>query len=131
MAEWSEFYAELDAAERLVQSGESGSTRATLNEATSLVRSALEGAAQQFLRGNNHPPPDIAQLANVIDLLKEEFEFEGDKRLARKFARAINGASKAGHSSTGLPPPLDAVRNWLEIARQFLDALQTVTGDGG
>lgn len=134
MLDLAELYDSLDAAEQRIQSGVPGDTRRSLDSAVRSIRSTLEEAAKEFLRGNNHPPPKLV-LRHIVSLLKREFR--ANRRLARQVANVLGETSGGIHTGDQLAsPPVELVRSWLALARHFLDVLgpilsrrgQSVTG---
>ena len=126
MAELTEFRQRLDVAVQRIESGVPGDTRRSIESAVRQIRSVLEHASIEFLRGNGHPPPDLTIIKNLIHLVKHEFN--PDRRLARKVAKTINEVSSRGSGSAEnlSPPPVDLVRTWMEIAYSWLDALEPI-----
>ena len=124
MTDLTALHDKLNAAEQRISSGVPGDTRRSLDSAVLNIRTALEEAAKEFLRGNGHPPPDLV-IRHIVSLLKREFR--SDRRLARRVANALGETSQGVHTGDGLAsPPVELVRSWLILARHFLDALGPV-----
>lgn len=104
-----------------------GDTRRALDSAVRQIRSALEQSGTLFLKhkGYGEQQAGIRKIMRTI-----ERDFTADRRLARQVAHTLGRTSTTMHSLDDLSaPPLELVRYWLEVARQFLDTLEPILAE--
>ena len=92
-----------------------------------VIRHVLEDSGKKYLSGKGHRPP--LHIAKIQSLIKSEFD--GDLRLARRVSKLL-GRITSGVKKVDKHQILTAamVRDWLDLARRWLNALEDIVKAG-